>query len=546
MRPWAVGVVAVVSLIGLTACVVGLGLLLRPVPSRLGVLVVAAGLVPAFAVAVARRRGAPAAGEGGSSDARRTAGWAAVGVGAALALAGTAMAAAQGFLQVRLALLGWRIAVQSGVSLAPVGWAVLGLALGVVGVGLVRGLAGAVRLGWLVAGLDALAFGGLALVSSVLAPFVRAQVWLGASWEAAGGLVLCVAGVALLAAAAAPAATWAGPRRVARDGTSPSGGEGVGPGEDGPPLTRRRRPAVRTARWALGAVVVVLVAVGVTSVVRQQSREPLGDLFPDPALARCVGAQVGAGDAGGTTTRAALGEIRTLECDGDAGETPGPAIRSLEGIGALPHLVHLDLSENDVADLSPLADLPDLSTLTLTHNAVADLAPLADLTALQDLGLSGNRITDLSPLAGLGQLRFLGLADNAVTDLAPLEGLTGLVELDVSDNDVQDLGPLTGATSLTRLTVTRNAITDPSPVGGLPGLTMLDVTGNRIADAGLFVSAGFPVLDELWLGGNALRDVTPLTALPALLGVDLEGSDSSTLAGIETLRASGVYVGGLA
>jgi hypothetical protein len=43
-----------------------------------------------------------------------------------------------------------------------------------------------------------------------------------------------------------------------------------------------------------------------------------------------------------------------------------------------------------------------------------------------------------------------------------------------------------------------------------------------------------------------MPDLTPLADLPQLLGLDVSGSDSTGIAGIEELRARGIYVGGLA
>ena len=53
--------------------------------------------------------------------------------------------------------------------------------------------------------------------------------------------------------------------------------------------------------------------------------------------------------------------------------------------------------------------------IELAENEISDLAPLAGLTELQLLSLAGNRVSDLAPLAGLDQLRTLGLGFNALT-----------------------------------------------------------------------------------------------------------------------------------
>jgi internalin A len=65
-----------------------------------------------------------------------------------------------------------------------------------------------------------------------------------------------------------------------------------------------------------------------------------------------------------------------------------------------------------------------VKVLNLRNNQITDLAPLANLTNLTELDLSKNQITDLSPLANLTNLTELYLWNNHITDLLPLANLT--------------------------------------------------------------------------------------------------------------------------
>ncbi len=304
------------------------------------------------------------------------------------------------------------------------------------------------------------------------------------------------------------------------------------------PSTGLRRAARSTV---VGAIVLVAVGTGWAGYSQLGSRLELAELFPDPALAACVRSSVGSTD-GERVSERELTSVFSLNCNGDLTQD-GPIV-ALDGLDHLPNLVDLDLSGNDLVELSGLAQVPQLTNLKLTNNAVRDLSPLAGLASLQELGLSGNEVTDLAPLAGLTGLRFLGLSGNAVTDVVPLAPLADLTELDVSDNRIADVTPLAGLSRLDSLQLARNLVADPSALQALPALTTLDVSGNRISDAATV--AGCPAVDELWIGGNPLTDLGPLQDMPALVGVDLSDSDSTLLTGVETLRARGVYVGGLA
>ena len=75
--------------------------------------------------------------------------------------------------------------------------------------------------------------------------------------------------------------------------------------------------------------------------------------------------------------------------------------------------IALDLTNDFLTDLRPLASLTQLTSLNLTGNLTTDLKPLASLTRLTSLDLSGNyyrdvdagtfQLTDFSPLASLQQ-----------------------------------------------------------------------------------------------------------------------------------------------
>jgi Leucine-rich repeat (LRR) protein len=100
--------------------------------------------------------------------------------------------------------------------------------------------------------------------------------------------------------------------------------------------------------------------------------------------------------------------------------------------GEIRHdVTELNLSGNEISDLTPLATLTNLRSLDLSDNFITDLSPLAGLTNLGNefatyVNLSYNQITDVSPLANLTNLQFLTLHNNQITDLTPLGNLIRL------------------------------------------------------------------------------------------------------------------------
>ena len=62
----------------------------------------------------------------------------------------------------------------------------------------------------------------------------------------------------------------------------------------------------------------------------------------------------------------------------------------------LPSRNYLNLSENQISDITPLQSLTNLTSLNLYNNKISDITRLQSLTHLTDLYLSGNNISDIT------------------------------------------------------------------------------------------------------------------------------------------------------
>jgi len=65
----------------------------------------------------------------------------------------------------------------------------------------------------------------------------------------------------------------------------------------------------------------------------------------------------------------------------------------------------------------PLKGLTSLNYLDLTNNAIHDLTPLAECSALTRLFVGINHIQNIEPLRSLSKLEVLDIRSNAVSDL---------------------------------------------------------------------------------------------------------------------------------
>lgn len=75
-----------------------------------------------------------------------------------------------------------------------------------------------------------------------------------------------------------------------------------------------------------------------------------------------------------------------------------------------------------------------LTRLSCTHAGISDLSGLEKFAGLQELNLSDNSLRHIAPLARLGKLRWVLLRNNQLEDASPLLSLIKLENLDLSGN----------------------------------------------------------------------------------------------------------------
>ena len=124
----------------------------------------------------------------------------------------------------------------------------------------------------------------------------------------------------------------------------------------------------------------------------------------------------------------------------------------------------LDLREQGISNIAPIAGYTELSALALQSNNIKDISFIAGLYKLTRLDLTSNQLSDLNPLKNLGFLKDLYLSFNEISDLTPLAGMESLNSLYLSKNKISDIN------GLVSLSANLN--------GGLKNLKTLDISDN--------------------------------------------------------------------
>lgn len=105
----------------------------------------------------------------------------------------------------------------------------------------------------------------------------------------------------------------------------------------------------------------------------------------DPGLQGCINSYLN------DNPESTLETISQLSCT-EAG------ITSLIGLNNIPNLGLLDLSNNNISDLSPLIYLENLRVLRIANNSIRNINTLFNLNLLNFIDLSGNNSISCSQL----------------------------------------------------------------------------------------------------------------------------------------------------
>ena len=260
-------------------------------------------------------------------------------------------------------------------------------------------------------------------------------------------------------------------------------------------------------------------------------------------------------------------------------ETRG--ILSVIGLEYAVNLRSLDLSDNEISDISPLSELTNLTYLDLRRNplnanahnihipqieannpgitllydlaepvyfadanlkaaveealGVSDPLP-SDMLTLVNVNFDGREIADLTGIEYAENLTGLWLNNNEITDIGALAGLVRLYTLMLNHNQISDLSAVSGMTDLMYLEVMENQVVDIGPLAGLSNLEVLRLDGNLIEEVGPLSTCAN--LSLLWLDDNEIVSLNALVGLTNLRHLHVNRnsiSDLTPIAGLVNL-----------
>lgn len=171
--------------------------------------------------------------------------------------------------------------------------------------------------------------------------------------------------------------------------------------------------------------------------------------------------------------------------------------------------------------------------LDLKERGLSDISAIRNFIHIRFLDLSNNRLTDLSPLAPLTQLLWLKVDDNAIQSFReqPFAQFTYLQWLSVAVNWLTDMEGLVGPSSLETLNLIGNGIKKISCLehSSFANLAILELRGNHIETT---EGIHLPNLRHLYLAHNVIKHLEGLEKLDRLRTLHLRENQIETLSGL--------------
>lgn len=231
-------------------------------------------------------------------------------------------------------------------------------------------------------------------------------------------------------------------------------------------------------------------------------------------------------------------------------------ITDLSMIEGLGELETLSLGGVRTTNLAPIAKLYQLKELSVVSKTISDLSAIATLTNLEKLNIDSTRVNNLNflkPLKNLQSFKYDAAA--SLKDIDPLLGLTNLTELSLSGYDLANLTEVKKLTKIKRLTLSSPVITnldfvenmkdleellivgkdvDISSVSKLPGLRYLHIEHSGVTD--ISALKGMLSLQDIYLDDNKITDISALENLSDLTTLRISKNRIESLAPLKNLE----------
>jgi len=220
---------------------------------------------------------------------------------------------------------------------------------------------------------------------------------------------------------------------------------------------------------------------------------------------------------------------------------------------AIKNIDVLDLSVEEITDLSGLENFTGLQNLNISGNLFTTIDPIQYCTKMVNLNVANNKIGDNN--TAIQQMTKLEILDLANTEMAQINSLKSLIDywttkkkftltsLNLSGNGFtnKDIKGIEKITSLTTLKVANNELTEIESFEPLKTtLSIFDVSQNKIENISKI--AGFTNLISLNLSNNKIKDISPVAMCVRLNELDFSVNKVKDISSLASISGTGTLV----
>ena len=201
-------------------------------------------------------------------------------------------------------------------------------------------------------------------------------------------------------------------------------------------------------------------------------------------------------------------------------------------------VTELDLSGRDLtdSDIEDLKYFKNLNTLDISDNNITDLSVLSSLTNIKYLYFGRNNVSSLEFASGMKELQEIQFYENNISDLSPLSGTTKIVYIHADYNPIKSLDPLKNNVNMAYFSVTGLPIRDISALSGMKKLKGIDAANCGLTD--ISALSGCADLTEIYLNNNQIYDLSPLHDCSAIEYLELRNNSVSSQKELDTFTLS--------
>ncbi|XP_059804834.1 protein phosphatase 1 regulatory subunit 7-like isoform X3 [Hypanus sabinus] len=184
----------------------------------------------------------------------------------------------------------------------------------------------------------------------------------------------------------------------------------------------------------------------------------------------------------------------------------GNNLRQINNLDRLRELRVLQLQYNHITSLRKgLLKLRKLQTLRLDSNQLVcvESREFAGLSQLTSLDISHNQLTDITAVNALPCLEELFASHNKLCGIVDLSRCNKLQEIDLSNNKISEVQGLSFLETLTSLDLSNNVLSSTKSLGVLSSLQVLNLANNQLKSVCSF-SKQFLNLEILNIANNCI------------------------------------------